>query len=74
MKKAAIIACIVAVGVVGILVGVGVSNDVPDQTDYERTLQESVSSKSEPQTPSPNGTTIVREIGETVEGSNTPKP
>lgn len=70
MKKAAIVAIsIVAVIVfIGVFVGVG-SNQAGEQTEFQKTLEESVSLKSEPQSPS-SGTEIIKNMSESVQSSS----
>jgi len=74
VKKATIVAIsIVAVVVfIGVFVGVG-SNQDGEQTEYQKTLKESVSLKSEPQ--SPSGIEIKKNMSESVQSSaETPSP
>jgi hypothetical protein len=76
VKNSAIVAIsiVAVVAIVGIVAGVAISNQALEQQEYQRTLQESISSKSESQSPSTNGTKIVRNMNESVEGSITQKP
>lgn len=69
-----VISIVAAVAIIGVVTGITISNQALEQSEYQRTLQESVSSKSESQSPSSSGTEITKNLEESVSASITQKP